>query len=190
MIKDNGNANKAGKSAKECAFIAVFVATVIAAQLALSSIPGVEVVTVLFVAYAFAVGCNRSMLSATIFSFLRQIIFGFYPTVLVLYLVYFNLLTLTFGCLGKKIKNEKKYLILIVLITCVGTATFTLLDNVITPLWYGYGAKATRAYFIASLSFMIPQIVCTAVSVTVLFLPLLRVFSTIYKPVKFKSGKN
>ena len=54
-------------SAKECAYIAVFVALVIAAQLAFSAVPGVEVVTVLFVAYAFTFGVARGMIAATAF---------------------------------------------------------------------------------------------------------------------------
>lgn len=172
------------RSAKECALIAVFVAILIVAQIALSAVPGVEVVTVLIVAYSFSCGNKRSMLAVTVFSFLRQIVFGFYPVVLILYLVYFNLLALTFGFIGRKIKNEKKGLIPVVIIACIGTAVFTMLDNVLTPIWYGYSVKATKMYFIASLSFLIPQLVCTAVSVLVLFLPLLKAFRMVYKTNK------
>ena len=82
-LSPNYQKNKVS-TAKECALISVFVSLVIAAQIALSAIPGVEIVTVLFVVYSFSCGVKRGMLSATAFSILRQIVFGFFPTVLIL----------------------------------------------------------------------------------------------------------
>ena len=81
------------RSAKECAYLAVFVALLIGGQLALSAVPGVEIVTVLLVAYAFVFGACRGMMVATAFSLLRQMVFPFSPTVLVLYLIYYNFLS-------------------------------------------------------------------------------------------------
>ena len=171
--KKQGKTDKKSKvaySAKECAYIAVFVALVIATQL------GVELVTVLFVAYAYAFGTARGMIAATSFSLLRQAVFGVYPKVLVLYLVYYNTLACIFGLIGNKGKT-KKQLLFIVLIACVCTVGFTMFDNVLTPLWYGYTKKAARLYFQYSLPVLLPQVVCTAVTTTVLFLPLQTVFS-------------
>ena len=168
-------------TAKECAFLAVFVAVVIVAQLAFSAVPGVELVTVLFAAYSFSAGRKKGMLSATAFSLLRMLIFGFFPSVLILYLIYYNLLSFTFGALGRRIKNPIKTLPVLVIVACLGTALFSVLDNIITPLWYGYSAQATRAYFFASLPFMIPQVICVAISVSTLFLPLWKVFKAFYK---------
>ncbi len=157
---------------KECAYLAVFVALVIAMQLCLAFLPGVEVVTLLFVAYAFVFGGQRGMLAATAFSILRQLVFGFFPLVLILYLVYYNLLTLLFGWLGKRVKNPIKALWLLTVIACLCTVCFSLFDAILTPVWFGYTWNATKAYFIASLSFMLPQVVCTVVTIGVLFLPL------------------
>lgn len=171
------------RSAKECAYLAVFVAVVIAVQLVFSAVPGMELVTVLFVAYAFVFGWKRGMAAATVFTLLRQLLFGFFPTVLIVYAVYYNLLALLFGLLGKKIKTSYKYLLLLTAIACVCTVAFTMLDNVITPLWYGYSARAAKAYFYASLPFMLPQVFCTAVSVAVLFIPLQKVFALAGKPL-------
>lgn len=175
LERQNPN-KKRGYAAKECAFVAVFVALVIAAQLVLSFLPGVEVVTVLFVSYAFVMGWKRGVIAACVFSLLRQIVFGIFPVVLILYLIYYTLLALCFGALGKRIKRTTKFLPLLVAIACVGTVGFTMLDNLLTPLWYGYGAKAARLYFYSSLPFMIPHVICTAVSVACLFLPLTFVF--------------
>lgn len=168
-------------SAKECAYLAVFVALVIAVQTVLSLIPGVELVTVLFVAYTFTMGVRRGMIAATAFSVLRQIVFGVYPIVLVLYLIYFNLLAVCFGLLGKKIKNPLKLLPVIVVVACICTVCFTMIDNVLTPLWLGYSKKSAALYFKASLPFMIPQVICTAISVTALFYPLHKVFLAVKK---------
>ena len=173
--------NVAVRSAKECAYLAVFVALTIASQLVLSFVPGVEVVTVLFVSYAFTFGWKRGMAAATAFSLLRQVVFGIYPTVLVLYLLYYNALALTFGLLGRKMRIDVKTLWKVALIACVCTVCFTMIDNVLTPLWYGYSEKATRLYFYASLPFMLPQVVCTAITVVVLFLPLKQAFALIKK---------
>lgn len=166
------------KSAKECAFIAVFVALTIAAQLVLSAVPGVEAVTVLFCAYAFTFGIKRGMTAATAFSLLRQLLFGFYPTVLILYFLYYNILSVAFALLGKKIKRLLRYLPFIMITACVCTVFFTLMDNVLTPLWYRYSARATRAYFIASLPFMGVQTLNAGITVGLLFFPLQRAFAT------------
>ena len=161
---------------KDCAYIAVFVALTVAAQICLSFVPGVEVVTVLFVAFSFAFGCRRGMVAATAFSLLRQLIFGFFPTVLVLYLIYYNLLALLFGFLGRWDKLTTKKLFWLTLTACACTVCFTILDNIITPLWYGYSGRVFKLYFYASFSFMIPQVICTAVSVGALTFPLVKIF--------------
>ena len=161
---------------KDCAYIAVFVALTIVAQLCLSIIPGVEVVTVLFVTFSFAFGCRRGVIAATAFSLLRQLVFGFYPTVLVLYLTYYNLIALLFGFLGKWSKVSPQKIVFITALACICTVCFTMMDNIITPLWYGYSKRALKVYFYASFSVMVPQIICTAISVGVLFFPLVKIF--------------
>lgn len=185
MIQENEQKQKSRKkwahSAKECAYLAVFVALVIALQLALSLVPGVECVTVMFVVYAYVMGWKRGMLAATAFALLRQIVFGVFLTVLILYLLYFNLLAFCFGMLGKRERNLKKFLPIAVVIACMGTIAFTMIDNVLTPLWYGYSQRDTILYFRASLPFMIPQVICTALTVSCLFLPLCRVFQRLRK---------
>ncbi len=169
------------QTGKECAYLAVFVAFVIALQLSLTFLPGVEVVTVLFVAYASVFGVKRGMIAATAFSVLRQLIFGFFPTVLILYIVYYNLLAVGFGWLGAKVEDGIRSLWKYVVFACIGTVCFNVLDVMITPLWYGYTASATWAYFLASLPFMLPQVLCTALTVGFLYLPLQRAFKTVKK---------
>lgn len=174
--------DKVAHSAKECAYLAVFVAVTIALQALLAVVPGLELVTVMFVAYSFTMGAKRGVVAAVAFSLLRQIVFGIYPKVLVLYLLYFPLLAFCFGCLGKRL-NPVKGLVWLVLVACLCTLCFTLTDNVLTPWWLGYSARDAKLYFMASLPFMIPQVISTAVSVAVLFVPLYKVFDGIKRKI-------
>lgn len=162
--------------AKECAFVAVFVALVIAIQLVLSVIPGVELVTVLFVSYAYVFGKGRGMVASTAFSLLRQLVFGFYPLALILYLIYFNALSVFFGFLGGKMRDATKIktLVFIVVFACVGTVCFSALDAVLNVVWFGYTWDTARMYILATLPVMGVQTACTAVTVSVLFLPLVK----------------
>lgn len=164
-------------STKECVYIATFVGITIALQFATSFLPNVELVSVLFISYAFVMGAARGAVAATAFTLLRQLVFGFYPTVFILYLVYYNLLAVGFGLLGKRLKITKKDLLIVLLFACVCTPLFSLLDCVITPLWYAYTAKAAKAYFIATLPVCATHIVCVGVSVFLLFLPLSKTFA-------------
>ncbi len=171
------------RASKECAYLAAFVALLIVAQLCLSFLPGIEVVTVLFLSYAFTFGVRRGVFAATVFSLLRQLVFGFYPTVLILYLLYYNLLAVVFGIFGKKVKESLKALWWLTLVACLGTVCFVMIDNVLTPLWYRYSWEAAKAYFFSSLVFLLPQIICTAVTVGVLFFPLNRAFSLVKRGI-------
>ncbi len=165
-------------SAKEYAYLAVFVALLIAAQLVLSVVLGVEVVSVLFIAYAYVFGAKRGMLAATAFSLLRQFLFGFFPVVLLLYLLYFNGLTVFFGWLGEKKRTalESRQLPIVMVFSCIATLCFTLTDNVISPLFLGYTWEQTKLYFVASVPVAIAHVVSVGISVFLLFLPLKRIF--------------
>ncbi len=179
MNEKNPKTEKRGtarRASKECAYLAAIVAVILLSQLLLSALPTVEIVTLLFVVYAFTFGVRRGMLAATAFSILRQLVYGVYPSVFFVYLLYYNLLTATFGWIGRRVKKPLAALWWLLLLAVAFTALFTMLDNVVTPLWYGYDCRAMQAYFLASIPFMIPQLVCTAVTVGLLFLPLERAF--------------
>ena len=186
--KDKGKGRYALKSAKECAYTAVFVALLLAVQLLLSAIP-VELVTVLFVSYAYVFGWKRAGVSAIAFSLLRQLIFGFFPTVLILYLLYFIGLALLFGNLRRRGLSPKTCLLFVTALACICTLCFTLLDNVLTPLWYGYTWSAAKAYFLSSLTFLIPHTIGVGLSVALLFTPLCRIFSLVGRGLFVKNAQ-
>ena len=164
-------------SAKECAYIGVFVATLIAAQAALAVVAGVELVSVLLATFAFVFGVRRGVIAATAFSLLRTLVFGFSVPVFCLYILYYNAFALIMGLLQKAVKNPVKGLFFIVLTVCVCTMFFTLLDDIITPLYLGLSAQSRKVYFYASLPVMGVQVACAALSTAALFIPLHKVFS-------------
>lgn len=236
-----GNKNKTERTAKEVAYLALMTALLLGGQFALSAVSGVEVVTVLLLCFSYTFGAQRGAIVATAFSLLRCLLFGFFPYVVVLYLVYFNLFALLFGLLGARksplpvwvcpallsliggcslyfaivgipVDFERDrlaamlwtlfglicaVLVLYVVLVCCGrkrgaagrelasvtalasacTVFFTLLDDVLWPLFAGLSGDGALAYFYNGFFAMIPQTICTVVTVSALFFPLRKIFS-------------
>lgn len=79
-------------------------------------------------------------------------------------------------------KNDRQRtlkLFLIATAAAVCTICFTLIDDVVTPLVLGMSQRAALGYFYASFTAMLPQTVCTIVSVSLLFYPLTAVLRRI-----------
>ena len=161
--------------------VAMCVALLIGGQMALSGISGIEIVTVMLLCFCFHYGIRHGIAVATTFSLLRCFFFGFQVNVIVLYLVYYNLFALFFGWLGKRItgKISLPKLCIIVASAVVFTVLFTMLDNVITPLIFAFHKNAAAVYFAQSLYALVPQTICTAVTVSILFVPLTRILAKI-----------
>lgn len=173
-------------TARRLTLSGVFVALLIAAQWAFSFVAGVEIVTPLLLVFCYCFGVKTGMLTATAFSLLRCVLFGFFPNVILLYLIYYNLFALFFGWIGNRARKKYgvKIHLLLVLLAAAFACIFTLLDDVITPLCLGWNLGAAKAYFVASLPVMLTQAIAAAVTVGALFFPL-------YKGLKLavKDGK-
>lgn len=168
-------------TAKKIIIPGVYTALLIGGQLALSGVSGIEIVTILFLVFCFTFGVKQGLLVANTFTILRCFIFGFMLPVLILYFIYYNLFALIFGTLGNLFKREysvKSHAIVLVVAVLI-TALFTILDNVITPIFYGFSLSATKGYFIASLYTLVPHLVCVFVTTLFLFLPLVKVLKRI-----------
>lgn len=230
---------------KKIAYSAVAAALLIAAQLALSAAQGVEVVTVMLLSFSYVFGVWCGVFSALTFSLLRCFIFGFYPSVIVLYIIYYPAFALVCGLLGRIsnsfYESKRALFIAAVNIICLSAAAgatataatgaihvapaadiaintafyilggaflalaatcnltavflkgdkranslkvicatgvaalfticFTLLDDVITPLFMGMTQQTALTYFFVSFTAMLPQTICAIVTVSTLFLP-------------------
>lgn len=237
----NNERKKKLSPSKEIAYIAITSALLLGAQFTTSFVVGVEVVTLIMACFSFVFGVRRGIICAVSFSLLRCVVFGFYPVVILLYLIYYPLLALLFGLLGKcknlssppcavivnfllitiaavcafcyfadvikvakvyavtikvllwvifslcailsmvydciyfstlKSRDEILKVILLAGAGAVMSAIFTLTDDIITPLFWGYSRNTALAYFYSSFTAMLPQIICTIVSICTLFLPL------------------
>ena len=154
--------------------VAICVAMLIGGQLALSGRSGIEIVTVMMLCFCFSYGIRTGVAIAIVFSLLRCFVFGFQVNVIVLYLVYYTLFAVFYGWLGTRFTGKITFLKkgIIVASAVAFTVLFTLLDDVITPLIFGFHANAAKVYFLQSLYAVIPQTICAAVTVFVLFTPL------------------
>jgi hypothetical protein len=161
--------------------VSMCVAMLIGGQLALNSISGIEIVTVMMLCFCYCYGIRHGIAIATVFSLLRCFIFGFQINVILLYLIYYNLFAVFFGWLGARFagKMSPARTIAVVASAMVFTVFFTLLDNILTPLIYAFHREAAIAYFINSMYAVIPQVTCTLVTVLVCFHPLTKVIKTI-----------
>jgi hypothetical protein len=169
------------KETKFIVRVAMSVALLIAVQMALTAINGVELVTVILLSISFCYGVRTGLTVATAFSLLRCLYFGFYINIIVLYLIYYNLFALFFGWLGKRFSGDITWTrqAFIVAAAVVFTILFTLLDNTITVLMFGFRGNAAKVYFLQSLTAVVPQTICTVVSVSLLFVPLTKVIRRI-----------
>lgn len=81
----------------ECALMA---ALLVAVQYALGFVAGIELVTAVFAPFCAVFGAKSGILTGAAFSLLRCLIYGFYPSVVLLYLIYYTLFSLVFGHVG------------------------------------------------------------------------------------------
>ena len=120
-------------------------------------------------AYFAISGLPISVLYQARVSVMLWILFGISLAILVFYIA---LVTAKKGEQGRELAT-------VTALAAFCTVMFTLLDDVITPLFMGYSAEAATAYFYTGFMAMLPQTICAAVSVLVLFLPLKKVFGVV-----------
>lgn len=155
----------------------VYTALLIGGQLALSFVSGVEIVTLLLLGFAYKFGIRRGVIVATAFSLLRCLLFGFFPNIIILYLVYYNLFVIVIGGVGNLFHREIAPLkhVIIIILALMLTLIFFLLDNVITPLYYGFDKESAMGYAMTSLYALVPQLICVLVTISLLLRPLVKV---------------
>ena len=168
------------KSARDIAVLGTMVAVMIAGQLVLGAIAGIEIITVLLATYCFINGPLKGVIVATVFSLVRCLVFGFFPQVIILYLIYYNLFALILGLLGRVCENKKTVIkiLLVTVIACALTLCFTLLDNFLSIYVFKMFAsdRAIKIYLAQSMPVALTQVISNAVIIPLLFIPLVKVF--------------
>ena len=169
------------KKTKDLVVAPLCAAMLIGAQLILSGVAGIEIVSAMLLCFAYSLGSFRGATVATLFSVVRCFVFGFHINVLILYLIYFNLFAVFFGWLGARTsrKATPKMTIIVVIFAALFTVCFTFIDVGITSIMYGFSQSAIAVYLTASLSTMALHVASVVVSTLVFFLPIVRVLEKI-----------
>jgi hypothetical protein len=172
-------------TAKKTAICGAFCALLIITQYVFNAIKGVELVTLLFVTFCFTFGGVCGFLVAVAFCLLRCLIYGFFPSVVVLYLIYYPLLALAASALGKAVGGfpKLKQTAIVTFFSVLFTVVFTGIDCIVTPLFYNFTATAWAAYVYQCIPVCLIQCVCVCISVGLLFAPLKRAFEIIKKHI-------
>ena len=173
-------------TAKKTAICGAFCALLLATQYVFNAIKGVELVTLLFVTFCFTFGGVCGFLVAVAFTLLRCLIYGFFPSVVVLYLIYYPVLALAASALGKSIRkaSQLKQVIAVTIFAVTFTILFSALDCIISPLFYSFTKSAWIAYVYKCAPVCLIQCVCVGVSVALLFLPLKKAFVVIKRRIE------
>lgn len=158
---------------------AVFVAILIVSQVALSAINGIELITVLLASFVFCYGFRLGFSTVNSFILIRCAIYGFYPSVMLLYITYYNLFALVVGFIGSKSRHKlaRKSFAASLIAIIVLVLMFTVLDDIITPLYYSLNWVMTKSYWMMSLTAVIPQEICAILTMIFLFPILVKTFT-------------
>ena len=116
--------------------------------------------------YLAGTGLPVSILYQKRLSVMLWVLFGITTGLL---LFYFIVLLLKRGDTGREIAS-------VTALAAFMTVLFTLLDDVLEPLFYGWSMGAAVGYFYTSFLAMLPQMICSALTVFLLFYPLKRIF--------------
>lgn len=113
-------------------------------------------------------GVPISLIFQTRVSIMLWILFGICISILISYI---------FARLVSRNEKAKEISIIVAMAVCC-TVMFTLLDDVITPLIYGYSLDVAIGYFYASFLALLPQTISVYISVVILFYPLKKVMQS------------
>lgn len=124
-------------SIKDIVLIGILSASLTAGKLALSFIPNVEIVTLLFIVYASVFGLKKSLFIALIFSTTEILMYGF-STWLLGYYIIWPLLVLSVSVLKNIIKSEYGYAIIGALFGYLFGMLFAVIESIFYGLAYGF----------------------------------------------------
>lgn len=167
------------KTARNIAICGAFCALLIAIQYALNAVKGIELVTVFFFTFCFCFGGLYGCAVAVCYTLIRTFLFGFFPNVFLLYIIYYPIFALASGLVGKLLKKSspKGQLLGSIVAVAFLVILFSAIDCLITPIVYTYTKGAWMAYVVQALPVCAIQCGCAIITTALLFFPLTRTFS-------------
>ncbi len=151
--------------ARDVALIGLLSAIVTSGKLALSFIPNVEIVTLLFIVYTVVFGYKHIILVSVIFTTTEILLYGFSTWILMYYLIWPILILIT-EFIKRKTKSEYGYAILAGLFGVSFGLLFAITESIFYGLSYGV------VYWIRGIPFDIIHGVSNFILVLILFKPL------------------
>ena len=152
---------------KDVVLIGILSASITAGKLALSFIPNIEIVTLLFIVYTIVFGHKRTLLVSVVFVTTEIFLYGF-ATWLLGYYIIWPLLILITEVISRRFQSEYAYAIL----GAVFGYAFGLFFAVVESFFYGiaYG----WAYWLRGLLFDLVHGTSNFVIILMLFNPLIK----------------
>ena len=150
---------------REIALIGLMSAALTAGKLALSFLPNVEIVTLLFMVYTAVLGPRRALAASFVFSTTEILLYGF-ATWLLGYYLYWPLLILITYLLQSTIDSEYGFALLGGLAGLTFGAFFALIESLFYGYVYGF------SYWLRGLPFDVIHGVANFIIVLLLYRPL------------------
>lgn len=150
---------------RDIVLIGILSASITAGKLAMSFIPNVEVVTLLFILYTIVFGYKKSFFIAVVFTTTEILIYGFSTWLLVYYVIWPMLVTIT-ELMKRRVKSEYGYAI----IGSIFGYTFGIFFAVLESFFYG--AAYGWTYWIRGIPLDLIHGTANFIIILVLFKPL------------------
>lgn len=154
---------------KDVALVGLLAAVITAAKQALSFLPNIEIVTLLFIVFTVTFGAKRALMVSVIFTTLQIAIYGFATWLLVYYFIW-PMLIIVSALMKRKLKTEYGFAVLAGLYGL----TFGLICAVFESFFYG--AAYGIAYWVRGIPFDLIHGVSNFITVLLLYRPLCSAF--------------
>lgn len=151
---------------RDLTLIGILSASITGGKLALSFIPNVEIVTLLFIMYAIVFGTKKGIFIAIIFTTTEVFIYGF-STWLLMYYILWPMLVIVTGLLKDKIKSEYGYATIAAIFGYTFGIFFAIMES------FFYGAAYGWVYWIRGIPFDLLHGTSNFIIVLLLYKPIL-----------------
>lgn len=155
---------------RDIVLIGVMSATLTAGKMALSFVPNVEIITLLFIIYSSTIGFKRSLIAAFLFATTEIFLYGFGTWLLGYYIVWPILVMLT-SIINRKTESEYIFAILAGIYGLLFGMFFAITES------FFYGIAYGITYWISGLPFDIVHGLSNFILVLFLFKPLKNIIS-------------
>lgn len=153
---------------RDIALIGLLSASITAGKLALSFIPNVEIVTLLFILYTIIFGYKKSIFVSIVFTTTEILIYGVSTWIIVYYFIWVLLIIIT-ALMKNKFKSEYGYATLGAIFGYTFGMFFAIFES------FFYGASYGWVYWLRGIPFDIIHGTSNFIIILVLFKPLTKI---------------